>query len=69
LSCCLHDIFHLLLAKRLGIMLREMSLTPLGSLVIFEEYPNHPSDEIKFALGSSLPNGAIAGLLLLWAER
>jgi len=69
LSCCLHDIFRLLLAKRLGIMLREMSLTPLGSLVIFEEYPNHPSDEIKFAFASSLLNGAIAGLLLLWAER
>jgi len=69
LSCSLHDIFRLLLAQRLGIILREMSLTPLGSLVIFEEYPNHPSDEIKFAVGSSLLNGAIAGLLLLWAEQ
>jgi Zn-dependent protease/CBS domain-containing protein len=69
----LHEFGHSLMAQRLGIVVRSITLLPIGGVSNLESLPEKPSDEVKITLAGPLVNVVLAPIffgvgLLLGAE-
>jgi Zn-dependent protease/CBS domain-containing protein len=69
----LHEFGHSLVAQRLGIVVRSITLLPIGGVSNLETLPEKPSDEVKITLAGPLANVVLAPIffgvgLLLGAE-
>jgi Zn-dependent protease/CBS domain-containing protein len=69
----LHEFGHSLMAQRLGIVVRSITLLPIGGVSNLESLPENPSDEVKITLAGPLVNVVLAPIffgvgLLLGAE-
>jgi Zn-dependent protease len=69
----LHEFGHSLVAQRLGIVVRSITLLPIGGVSNLESLPEKPSDEVKITLAGPLVNVVLAPIffsvgLLLGAE-
>src|SRR5215213_417358 len=69
----LHEFGHSLVAQRLGIVVRSITLLPIGGVSNLETLPEKPSDEVKITLAGPLVNVVLAPIffglgLLLGAE-
>jgi Zn-dependent protease/CBS domain-containing protein len=69
----LHEFGHSLIAQRLGIVVRSITLLPIGGVSNLETLPEKPSDEVKITLAGPLVNVVLAPIffgmgLLLGAE-
>jgi Zn-dependent protease/CBS domain-containing protein len=69
----LHEFGHSLVAQRLGIVVRSITLLPIGGVSNLESLPEKPSEEVKITLAGPLVNVVLAPLffgvgLLLGAE-
>jgi len=66
----LHEFGHSLVAQRLGIEIRSITLLPIGGVSNLESLPEKPSDEVKITIAGPLVNVVLApvffgvGLLL-----
>ncbi len=61
----LHELGHSLVAQRLGIRVRAITLMPLGGLAMTESMPRLPSHEVMIALAGPAVNFVLAGLFAL----
>ena len=69
----LHEFGHSLVAQRLGIEIRSITLLPIGGVSNLESLPEKPSEEVKITLAGPLVNVVLAPIffgvgLLLGAE-
>ncbi|HLM78712.1 MAG TPA: site-2 protease family protein [Rubrobacteraceae bacterium] len=69
----LHEYGHSLVAQRLGIEIRDITLLPIGGLARMKTLPEKPVDEVKIAIAGPLVNVVLAPLffglaLLLGAD-
>ena len=70
LCVLLHEFGHSLVAQRLGLEIRSITLLPLGGVSNLESLPEKPADEVKITLAGPLVNVVLApiffgvGLLL-----
>jgi Zn-dependent protease/CBS domain-containing protein len=69
----LHEFGHSLVAQRLGLVVRSITLLPIGGVSNLETLPEKPSDEVKITLAGPLVNVVLAPIffgvgLLLGAE-
>jgi Zn-dependent protease len=69
----LHEFGHSLVAQRLGIVVKSITLLPIGGVSNLESLPEKPSDEVKITLAGPLVNVVLAPIffgvgLLLGAE-
>jgi Zn-dependent protease/CBS domain-containing protein len=69
----LHEFGHSLVAQRLGIEVRSITLLPIGGVSNLQSLPEKPSDEVKITLAGPLVNVVLAPIffavgLLLGAE-
>jgi Zn-dependent protease/CBS domain-containing protein len=69
----LHEFGHSLVAQRLGIGVRSITLLPIGGVSNLESLPEKPSDEVKITLAGPVVNVVLAPIffgvgLLLGAE-
>ncbi len=69
----LHEFGHSLVAQRLGIVVRSITLLPIGGVSNLETLPEKPSEEVKITLAGPLVNVVLAPIffgvgLLLGAE-
>jgi Zn-dependent protease/CBS domain-containing protein len=69
----LHEFGHSLVAQRLGIVVRSITLLPIGGVSNLETLPEKPADEVKITLAGPLVNVVLAPIffgagLLLGAE-
>src|SRR5215211_4511238 len=69
----LHEFGHSLVAQRLGIVVRSITLLPIGGVSNLETLPEKPSDEVKITLAGPLVNVVLVPIffglgLLLGAE-
>jgi Zn-dependent protease/CBS domain-containing protein len=56
----LHEFGHSLVAQRLGIVVRSITLLPIGGVSNLESLPEKPSDEVKITLAGPLVNVVLA---------
>jgi len=59
----LHELGHSLTARRYGINTREIKMTMLGGMAMFERSPRVPRQELLITAAGPLVNFVIAGLL------
>jgi Zn-dependent protease/CBS domain-containing protein len=59
----LHEYGHSLVAQRLGIEVRDITLLPIGGLARMSAIPEKPSDEVKIAIAGPLVNVGLAAVL------
>lgn len=58
----LHEYGHALVARRLGIGVRDIILMPLGGMARLESLPEKPSDEVKVSIAGPPVNLVLAAL-------
>ena len=65
----IHEFGHALVAKRFGIVTRDINLLPIGGLSRMERIPDNPREELWIALAGPFASLAIAGCLFIftWA--
>ncbi|TFG89566.1 MAG: hypothetical protein E4H17_00410 [Gemmatimonadales bacterium] len=61
----LHELGHSLVAQRLGVRIRSITLMPLGGLALMDTLPRRPRDEILIALAGPAVNLVLAAPVLL----
>jgi Zn-dependent protease len=61
----LHELGHSLVAQRLGVTIRSITLMPLGGLALMDALPRRPRDEILIAIAGPAVNLLLALLTLL----
>ncbi len=61
----LHELGHSLVAQRLGVAVRSITLLPLGGLALTENLPRRPRDEILIALAGPAVNFVLALLFFI----
>tara|TARA_B100001105_G_scaffold245154_1_gene227523 strand:+ start:42 stop:968 length:927 start_codon:yes stop_codon:yes gene_type:complete len=59
----LHELGHCLVARRFGIQTREIKMTYIGGMAMFERSPREPRQELLVTAAGPLVNFLIAGLL------
>lgn len=62
-SLLLHELGHCLTARRYGINTREIKMTILGGMAMFERSPRVPQQELLITAAGPLVNFVIAGFL------
>jgi len=70
-SVLAHELMHSIVAQRLGIPVRSITLFILGGVSEITEEPKRPIDELRIALAGPLTSLVLAGLfyvVLLWAD-
>jgi len=69
----LHELGHSLVARRLGIPVREIVLLPIGGMALMVRTPRRPLHELLIAAAGPLVSGLLAagffGLLAAWYQR
>jgi len=61
----LHELGHSLVAQRLGVKIRSITLMPLGGLALMDALPRRPRDEMLIALAGPAVNLVLAAPVLL----
>jgi len=61
----LHELGHALMARRFGVVTRDIVLLPIGGMARMLNLPQRPSHELLIAIAGPLVNVAIAALLLM----
>jgi Zn-dependent protease len=61
----LHELGHSLVAQRLGVNIRSITLMPLGGIALMDALPRRPRDEMLIALAGPAVNLALAAPVLL----
>src|SRR3954452_20451315 len=56
----LHEFGHSLVAQRLGLEIKSITLLPIGGVSNLESLPEKPSDEVKITLAGPLVNIVLA---------
>jgi len=69
----LHELGHSVVAQRLGVGVRDITLLPIGGLARLKSFPERPLDEVRIAVAGPLVNVVLApaffgAALLLGAE-
>lgn len=67
----LHELAHGLQARRLGLVVRRITLLPIGGLAQLESPPSYPLHELLIAIAGPLVNlglGVVFGLMALFAQ-
>ena len=64
-SLLLHELGHCLTARRYGINTREIKMTMLGGMAMFERSPRVPRQELLITAAGPLVNFMIAGFLIV----
>ncbi|HVU37764.1 MAG TPA: M50 family metallopeptidase [Opitutales bacterium] len=62
ISVVLHEFGHALTARRLGIGVRHIVLTPVGGMALLEQLPRNPVKELLIVVAGPAVNFVIAGI-------
>lgn len=70
LACImLHELGHSLVAQRLGVQVKSITLLPIGGVAALKGIPEKPWHELVITIAGPLVNLVIAGLLLPFTGR
>jgi Zn-dependent protease len=61
----LHELAHSLTAMSYGVVVKDITLLPIGGMAQMEKMPEKPAQELKMSLAGPLTNLAIAVLLIV----
>ena len=64
ISVLLHEFGHSLVAQRLGIKIRDITLLPIGGVSNMRTPPENPSEEVKITLAGPLVNVVLAPIFI-----
>src|ERR687883_1247278 len=56
----LHEFGHSLVAQRLGIEIKDITILPIGGVARLQSLPERPMDEVKIAVAGPLVNVVLA---------